>query len=110
MSTTIDSPRDRLGSADGVEYVVHPPRHFEGNVYECRVLICPEDDGGFSSHAVRLPGVVSQGETEADALAGIAEAFRGALRVYRDLGEDVPWGDAEIENSSAKERWILVDV
>ncbi len=83
------------------------------NAYECRVLLCPEETG-FSVHALRLPGVVSQGETIEEALENIAEAFRGALSVYFEQpGASIPWRDEEAEvdrPAGSIERWILVDV
>ena len=82
--------------------------------YRCQVILCPEEEGGYSALAKRLPGVVSQGETEDEALVNIAEALRGALSVY--LGEpnaSIPWSDedADIDRPVGSiERWILVDV
>jgi predicted RNase H-like HicB family nuclease len=86
-------------------------RQFYGGVYECRALVCPEEEGGFSSFALRLPGVASQGETEEEALLNLKEAFRGALATYIDSGMEIPWGEAAVEHSEkCKERWIMVDV
>ena len=103
MPTRFGNPQD---PTDVLEFV-------EGNAYECRALVCPEAAGGFSVHALRLPGVVSQGETIEEALENIAEAFRGALSIYlEDLGSSIPWRDEEVEVRPAGsiERWILVDV
>ena len=90
-------------------------REFEkGSAYECRVLVCPEESGGFSVHALRLPGVVSQGDTVDEAIENIVEAFRGALSVY--LEEPcalIPWKDEDSDvdrPAGSMERWILVDV
>jgi predicted RNase H-like HicB family nuclease len=80
------------------------------NVYECRVLLCPEEDGGYVAHALRLPGVVSQGETVEEALDNIRDAFRAAMSVYLESG-NVPWSDLEIDRPAGWiEKWILVDV
>jgi predicted RNase H-like HicB family nuclease len=80
--------------------------------YRCHVIICPEEDGGYSAVALRLPGVVSQGDTEDEALHNIAEAFRGAVQTYLDDDGGIPWQDScdmECTEGSVK-RWILVDV
>ncbi len=83
----------------------------EDNVYECRALLCPEAEGGFSAHAIRLPGVVSQGESVDEALKNISEAFQGAISVYLEQGNEIPWTDAEIDRPKGWiERWILVHV
>ncbi len=96
----------------GDSFVVHPSMDVLGDyTYECRALICPEAEGGFSAFALRLPGVVSQGETEEEAFANIVEAFQAVLRCYMDDAGEIPWEDAEIERTKGcKERWILVDV
>lgn len=86
-------------------------RVFSRGTYECKALLIPEEGGGFSAFALRLPGVVSQGETEVDALNNIADAFRGAIQTYIQLDRKIPWGDANVDRrKGSKERWIIVDV
>ncbi len=81
------------------------------NVFECRAVLCPEQEGGYSAHALRLPGVVSQGETAEEALANIADAFRGAVSVYLAENGTIPWTTVEIDRPKGSiERWILVNV
>ena len=79
--------------------------------YQCRVLLIPEREGGYSAHALRLPGVVSQGETIEEALENVVEAFQTALEEYlQDESGRVPWSDVDIERSKGcMERWILVN-
>ncbi len=80
-------------------------------VYECRVWLCPEPDGGFSAIAPTLPGVASQGNTEQEALDHVREAFQGAISEYLSDGE-IPWSREAIGEKpcGAKEKWILVNV
>lgn len=83
------------------------------NAFECRVVLCPEPEGGFSAYATRLRGVVSQGDSIAEALDNIKEAFRGAIAVYLDDDQGIPWESEPIavdRPSGSLERWILVDV
>ena len=81
------------------------------NVFECHVLLCPEVEGGYSAHALRLPGVATQGDTIDEALENIKEAFRGAISVYREANEQIPWEGITIDRPAGSlERWILVDV
>lgn len=84
---------------------------FERKIYQCRVLLCPEVGGGFSAHALTLPGAVSEGETDAEALANIREALQGLIAEYTNLGRSIPWGEVEVEHvpKGAKERWIVVN-
>ncbi|MCC6156874.1 MAG: type II toxin-antitoxin system HicB family antitoxin [Deltaproteobacteria bacterium] len=48
-----------------------------------RVILEPSDEGGFTVHVPALPGCVSEGDTEDDAMANIREAIELYL-------EDVP--------------------
>lgn len=100
---------ERLGSP--VEPINQEWVSLSDRAYECRVLLVPESEGGYSAHATRLPGVVSEGETIEEALANVGEAFAGAVRAYLDSGRDIPWGNAEVEKTpGAEERWIVVNV
>lgn len=93
--------------------IVSPAWETPENAFECRVLLQPEDCGGFSAHALNLKGIVSEGDTEEEALRNIADAFRGAIAVYAESGMDIPWGPVDIDSPGvpgSKERWIIVDV
>lgn len=106
MTHLLESP-DRFGSPCKID----PTWRTFDNAFECRVVLCPEDEGGYSAHALRLPGVVSQGETAAEALDNIREAFAAAIETYRELGKTIPWADVEVERAKGTiERWLLVDV
>jgi predicted RNase H-like HicB family nuclease len=75
-----------------------------------QVYLTPEADGGYSAVAASLPGCVSQGETEAEALANIREAFAGVLAAYREQRMAVPWlPEPEEPESGAITRWVEVD-
>src|SRR5690349_14857714 len=79
--------------------------------YECRVLLCPEEEGGFSAFAMKLPGVMSQGDSEQEALENIKDAFQAAIQSYTEAGKPVPWMDGKIERPAGSfERWVLVNV
>ena len=100
---------ERFGSPLAVLDAKDSPQ-LASNMYECRVVICPESEGGFSAHALRLPGVVSQGETIEESLANIADAFRAAMGVYSERDLTIPWQDVDVERTEgAMVRWILVD-
>ncbi|MDZ7616015.1 MAG: type II toxin-antitoxin system HicB family antitoxin [Patescibacteria group bacterium] len=73
-------------------------------------ILYPEPGGGFSAIAARLPGVVSEGETEIEAIDNIVEAFQGAVAFYLDERGVIPWTDVAVERTEGcKERWIVVD-
>jgi predicted RNase H-like HicB family nuclease len=73
--------------------------------------VCEDEQGGYSVHATRLPGVVSQGESIEEALDNIRDAFQAAVQVYLEGGQAIPWQTVKIERpAKCFERWILVDV
>jgi predicted RNase H-like HicB family nuclease len=114
MQTEFADATDERHGADVTELLeLNDPRlkTFSGGAFECRAILCPERDGGYSIHALRLPGVVSYGDTEADAMKNITEAFQGALESYLESGDPIPWADIDIDRpQGSKERWILVNV
>lgn len=57
----------------------------------------PDEDGGFTIECPALPGCVSHGATESEALANIGEAIRLSLETRRELGLPGPPQIAEIE-------------
>lgn len=54
------------------------------------VILEPQPEGGFSVLVPALPEVVTEGDTEADALRMAEEAIRLALDYRRDNGLDIP--------------------
>lgn len=60
--------------------------------YDFSVVLHPADEGGFWVEVPALPGCVSQGETEAEALANIREAIELTLESMREEGEPLPPG------------------
>lgn len=80
------------------------------NAFRYQVYLLPEEDGGFSVEAARLPGVASQGETEAEALANVAEAFRGVIESYKARGVKIPWlAEPRTPEKGALERWVFLN-
>jgi len=54
------------------------------------VIIEQAEDGSLSVYVPDLPGCVSTGDDEAEALANIREAIRGHVELMKELGETVP--------------------
>jgi predicted RNase H-like HicB family nuclease len=79
--------------------------------YFCRVHLAKEAGGGFSVYAATLPGVASQGDTEEEALANVAEAFRGCIESYQADGRPIPWLDVPRPLGRYEfERWVEVSI
>ena len=54
------------------------------------VIIELAEDGSHSVYVPDLPGCVSTGDTQDEALANIREAIRGHVALLHELGEVVP--------------------
>jgi antitoxin HicB len=54
------------------------------------VVLEPQEDGGFTVLVPALPEVVSEGDTEQEALANAQEAIRAVLEYRRDRGLAIP--------------------
>ena len=108
-----------MGPAPEVEVVTAPARdatwaewlYAESGTYECCVHITEEADG-FCIDMPSLPGVVSQGDTEEEAIANITEAFQCIVESYQKDGEEIPWVQSPEppDNKKTKELWIVVHV
>jgi antitoxin HicB len=54
------------------------------------VVLGPQPEGGFTVSVPALPEVVTEGDTEAEALAMAADAIRLVLDYRRDHGLQIP--------------------
>ncbi len=57
---------------------------------EYTVILHAAEEGGYWVEVPALPGCVSQGETEAEALARIREAIESHLEALREDGQEIP--------------------
>lgn len=58
--------------------------------YDFKVLLEPDETGGFVVVCPALPGCYSQGDTVAEAMANIKEAIELCLEDMRARGEPIP--------------------
>ncbi len=61
-----------------------------------RIVLIPEDDGGFSVSVPALPGCYTQGETREEAIEMAREAIELHLEALRDDGESAPDDRVEV--------------
>jgi len=54
------------------------------------VVLEPQEAGGFTVLVPALPEVVTEGDTEPEALANAEEAIRAVLEYRRDHGIEIP--------------------
>lgn len=99
----------RRGGSNDIEQSTPDVRSKEE--LECRALVCPEEEGGYSVHCMNLPGVISQGETLEEAIENISDAFRETVLYYRGANETIPWGEVNVPPvAGSKEERIIVSV
>ena len=58
--------------------------------YSFSVVLEPQEGGGFTVLVPALPEVVTEGDTEQEALANTEEAIRAILNYRRDNGLAIP--------------------
>lgn len=63
-----------------------------------RIVLIPEDDGGFSVIVPALPGCFTQGDTREEAMEMAKEAIELHLEALRDDGEAAPDDRVEVES------------
>lgn len=66
------------------------------------VVLEPQPEGGFTVLVPALPEVVTEGDTEDEALRMVAEAIRLALDYRRDNGLEIP------EDSAPRVKKVVV--
>ena len=74
--------------------------------YRVYILTTPEDDGGFSTVAINLPGAASCGDTAEESVANAKEAIKAVLEVHREYGDPIPWRPVTEKIPGAK--WINI--
>ena len=58
--------------------------------YSFSVILEPQEEGGFAVLVPALPEVVTEGDSEEEALANAEEAIRAILAYRRDNGIPIP--------------------
>lgn len=68
-----------------------------------QVLLYQDEDGYWVVEVPSLPGCLSQGETEAEALANIKEAIELYIDVLKEQGKPIPEDYPQIRVEQVKE-------
>ena len=64
-----------------------------------RILLTPEDEGGFSVSVPALPGCFTQGETVEEAIEMAKEAISAYIESLEEDGEPIPDDSRTLEYS-----------
>ncbi len=111
MTTMMIVEKPSRFGAPKVAFHPTPWQSFKANVYVCRVLIHPKETGGYFAQMLRLPSIISEGETIPAVLENIRQAFREQVLECLYAGHEIPWMDTEIDRPPASiVRHMLVDV
>ena len=99
----IHPSRGRIVSVEWSEHS-KPPHEF-------LVVLCPEEEGGFSVFAPYFPGVVSQGETKDEAEQNIREAFQAMFEACKKLDQPVAYSPSPTVEIGPDwiRSWVVVD-
>lgn len=81
----------RPGPGEGYQFLSSEPREAPlAHERSFSVILEPQEDGGYTALVPALPEVVTEGDSEEEALANAAEAIRAVLEFRRDRGLPVP--------------------
>ncbi len=64
--------------------------------YHYKVIIEPQDEGGYTAYIPKLPGCVSEGETYDETLSNIKEALQLYLEVAKERNRPIVEDDIRI--------------
>ena len=53
-----------------------------------------QPEGGYTATAPQLPGLVTEGDTVAEAMANVEDALAAFIELYEDTGKEMPLGTA----------------
>lgn len=53
-----------------------------------------QPEGGYTATAPQLPGLVTEGDTVAEAMANVEDALAALLELYEDTGKEIPFRTA----------------
>ena len=54
------------------------------------LLLEPQPEGGYTVTSPLLPELITEGDTMAEALANVEDAFRAVVEIYQDRGRPLP--------------------
>lgn len=61
-----------------------------GRLIRLTVHLEQQPEGGYTATAPQLPGLVTEGDTVAEAMANVEDALAALLELYEDTGKEIP--------------------
>lgn len=71
------------------------------------VPLSAEDGGGFASYVPDLPGCMSDGETQEEAISNARDAIACWMEANADLGREAPEPGSSVERNRAREKAFI---
>ena len=63
-----------------------------GRLIRVTVHLEQQPEGGYTVTAPQLPGLVTEGDTVAEAMSNVEDALVAVLELYEDTGKEIPSG------------------
>ncbi|MDE2822619.1 MAG: type II toxin-antitoxin system HicB family antitoxin [Chloroflexota bacterium] len=67
-----------------------------GRLIRLTIHLEQQPEGGYTATAPQLPGLVTEGDTVAEAMANVEDALIALLELYEDTGKEIP-GDLIVD-------------
>lgn len=61
-----------------------------GRLIRLTVHLEQQPEGGYTVTVPQLPGLVTEGDTVAEAMANVEDALAALLELYEDTGKEIP--------------------
>ena len=61
-----------------------------GRLIRLTIHLEQQPEGGYTATAPQLPGLVTEGDTVAEAMANVEDALAALLELYEDTGKEIP--------------------
>ena len=59
-------------------------------LYKVPLILSPQPEGGFTVTSPVLPELITEGDTVAEALANVQDAWAAVVESYQELGRSLP--------------------
>lgn len=105
LVSSVDSPRaGKASSAFTFESYAH------GAFLRMAAVLNRDDDGRVNVHVPSLPGAISWGHSEDEAIGMIEDAVRELVRSYKRQDLPIPWVTEVAFDAQTRLKWVFVSV
>ena len=80
----------------------------EPGPYRIEILTIEEEEGGYSTIALNLPGAGSCGDTKEQSIANAEDAIKTVLEEYKESGDRIPWAEVMADKIGPGEKKVIL--